>query len=133
MRSIRPMWKKRPRRTLRASFQRHPSETQLMSQMLTATPETVTLRRAVADDAVAIEHIAALDSSRPPAGEVLVAEVDGEVWAAVSLEDGHAVADPFRPSGEPTLLLLEHARRLRRGRGERRRPFGRRRLRPAIA
>jgi hypothetical protein len=95
----------------------------------------VTLRPALADDDVAIDHIAALDSSRAPAGEVLVAEVDGEIWAAVSLEDGHAVADPFRPSGEPTLLLLEHARRLRRARprGERRGRFGRRRLRPALA
>jgi hypothetical protein len=103
-----------------------------MSYTLTATPETVTLRRAVADDALALAHLSALDSRRPPTGDILVAEVDGEIWAAVSLEDRHAVADPFRPSGEPTLLLLEHARRLRRDRRERGRTFGRRRLRPAL-
>ena len=36
---------------------------------------------------------------------VLVAEVGGELWAAVSLVDGHLSADPFRPTGELQFLL----------------------------
>jgi hypothetical protein len=104
-----------------------------MSQT-TATPDTLILRRAVAGDAAAIERLAALDSRRAPTGDLLVAEIDGDLWAAVSLDDGHVVADPFRPSGEPAALLLEHAFRLRGGRRtRRRRPLGRGRLRPAFS
>ena len=49
-----------------------------------------------------------------PAGTVLAAAVDGDVWAAVSIEHGDAVADPFRPTGELVSLLHERARQLRR-------------------
>ena len=45
---------------------------------------------------------------------MLVAEVGGELWAAISLDDHHAVADPFRPTGELVALLVERARQLRR-------------------
>jgi hypothetical protein len=38
---------------------------------------------------------------------VLVADVDGELWAALDLDDGRLVADPFRPTvGAQRLLLL---------------------------
>lgn len=60
----------------------------------------LTLRLAVPADADALQRLAELDSTHAPRGDVLVAEVGGEVWAAVSLEDHHAVADPFRPTGE---------------------------------
>ena len=46
-------------------------------------------------------------------GWVLVAEVDGELWAALSLSDGRAVADPFRPSADVVGLLHERALHLR--------------------
>ena len=56
---------------------------------------------------------------------MLVADVKGELWAAVSLDDGHAVATPFRPSGELTFHLSERARELRgAGRDRTRRPRG---------
>ena len=45
---------------------------------------------------------------------MIVADAGGELWAAVSLEDGHAVANPFRPSGELTWSLMERARELNR-------------------
>ena len=45
---------------------------------------------------------------------MLVAEVGGELWAALWLDDHHAVADPFRPTGELVALLVERARQLRR-------------------
>ena len=62
-----------------------------------ASPD-VTIRYARPDDALALMDLADLDSSRAPHGIVLVAEVGGRLWAAHSLDDGHAVADPFRPS-----------------------------------
>jgi hypothetical protein len=74
----------------------------------------VTLRSARAEDAEALAALAALDSSHAPGGAVIVAEVAGELWAALSLDDGHAVANPFRPSGELTFRLAERARELNR-------------------
>src|SRR3954471_9307137 len=68
------------------------------------------IRHARPDDADALATLAQLDSSRAPRGDVLVADVQGELWAAVSVDDGHAVANPFRPSGELTFRLSEHAR-----------------------
>jgi hypothetical protein len=45
---------------------------------------------------------------------VLLAEVGDVLWAAISLDDDHLVADPFRPSGELAFLLARRARDLRR-------------------
>jgi hypothetical protein len=69
------------------------------------TDKTLTIRRADAQDAGALVRLAALDSASPPTGEALVAEVDHEVWAAVELDSGAAIADPFRPSGDLVDLL----------------------------
>jgi hypothetical protein len=71
-----------------------------------------TIRVAHAGDAAALERLAMLDSKPLPPGRLLVAEVDGELWAAVSLHGAHDVADPFRPSGELVLLLHERARQM---------------------
>jgi hypothetical protein len=78
-----------------------------------ASPD-VTIRYARPDDALALMDLADLDSSHAPHGIVLVAEVGGRLWAAHSLDDGHAVADPFRPTGELAFLLAERARQLSR-------------------
>ena len=101
------------------------------------TVADVVIRHARPDEADALITLAQLDSSRAPRGDVIVADVQGELWAAVSLDDGHAVANPFRPSGELTFTLLERARELR-GAGRdsmRRRPRGSRsrHARPAAA
>ncbi len=74
----------------------------------------LTVRYARDEDAEALALLADLDSSRAPRGTVIVAEADGELWAAVSLDDGHAIANPFRPSGELTFRLVERARELNR-------------------
>ncbi len=74
----------------------------------------VTIRHAGAADADALAALAKLDSSRPPRGAVLVAEVGGELWAAVSLDDNHLVANPFRPTGELAFRLLDRAREIDR-------------------
>jgi hypothetical protein len=93
----------------------------------------VIFRLADSDDGSAVARLAELDSAPAPVGPVLVAEVQGELWAALSLDDFHAVSDPFRPTGELLFLLVERGRQLRRGGhgGRRRRGLGLRR-RPAL-
>jgi hypothetical protein len=85
------------------------------------------IRQARLDDAAAVLRLADLDSSRVPSGDVLLAEVGDELWAAFSLEDGHAIADPLRPSADAVLILGQRARQLHRA--ERRGSYGRARLR----
>ena len=74
----------------------------------------LTIRWATPDDASPIARLAQLDESRPPRGVVLLAEVGQELWAAISLDDGHLIADPFRLSGEVAFDLAQRARRLKR-------------------
>jgi hypothetical protein len=71
----------------------------------------VTIRRATDADAFALKRLAAIDSAAPPTGEVLLAEMGNELWAAVSVDTGAAIADPFRPSGELVDLLRFRAER----------------------
>jgi hypothetical protein len=88
------------------------------------TNSTLTIRRASGSDAVALQDLAALDSSIPPRGNVLVAEVGSQLWAAVDVESGAAVADPFRQTADLVELLRFRADAIRgERRGERRR-FG---------
>jgi hypothetical protein len=63
------------------------------------------LRPATSVDAADLERLAALDSASPLEGEVLLAYAGGDVRAALSLETGRAVADPFFPSAELVALL----------------------------
>jgi hypothetical protein len=72
------------------------------------------LRYAGPDDVDALQRLADLDSKRPPRGVVLFAEVNGEPWAAVSLDDGHGVADPFRPTADLLLHMYRRANDLRK-------------------
>ena len=74
---------------------------------------TVVIRWAAEADRAALADLAALDSARPLTGEALMAVVDGEPWAAVSVEDGRVVADPFRPSALAADLLRVRAGHLR--------------------
>jgi hypothetical protein len=75
--------------------------------------QNVTIRWAVPADLPALERVAALDSKRLPAGPLLVAVVDGQIWAALSTLDEGAVADPFTPSGDLVGLLRTRASQLR--------------------
>jgi hypothetical protein len=74
----------------------------------------LTIRYAFPDDAAAIAALAAVDSQSVPEGVLLVAEVDGEMWAAVSLTAKGAIADPFRPAADVVALLQARARQLRK-------------------
>jgi hypothetical protein len=73
----------------------------------------ITIRRAHPEEP-GVLRIAALDSTRVPAAPLLVAEVDGQVRAALSLEDGKAIADPFHPTSDLLDLLRAHENATRR-------------------
>ncbi len=61
---------------------------------------------------MALARLAVLDSSEPPAQPMLVAEVDGELRAALSLRDWNVVADPFLPTAALVDLLRARAEQL---------------------
>jgi hypothetical protein len=78
------------------------------------TPVTrVTLRRAVAADAIALRRLAAIESATAPLGPALVAEIDGRLRAAVPLDGGAAVADPRHGGLDLVELLRVRASQLR--------------------
>jgi hypothetical protein len=69
----------------------------------------ITLRKATPDDAISLANLAALDSSRLPSGPMLLAEVEDELWAALSLSDETVIADPFHSTDELIELLQDRA------------------------
>jgi len=83
--------------------------------------ETVVIRRAAADDLDALRYLAALDSARALLGDVLVAESDGIVRAAYSVDEQRAIADPFIPTAHLVTLLQTRAAPLREARPKRNR------------
>jgi hypothetical protein len=66
---------------------------------------TVLIRAARGSDGDALGRLAALDSARVPAGELLVAETDGALVAAHAPGSGATIADPFRRTAEVVELL----------------------------
>jgi len=99
-------------------------------KQIPGNPAPLRIRQAHNADAAALARLASLDSSRAPRGDVLLAEVGGELWAAFSLEDGHHVADPMRPSADAVLMLAQRGRQLHR---DERRSHGRGRARVRFA
>ena len=71
--------------------------------------EAITIRHSTDRDSARVLQLAELDDRPAPIGDTLVAEVDGQVWAAVGIDDGGAVADPFRPAGDVVWLLQVRA------------------------
>jgi hypothetical protein len=65
----------------------------------------LTFRAASPQDADNLVRLAALDSSEPLVGPVLLAETRGRPVAALSLTDGRAVADPFQRSASAVAAL----------------------------
>jgi hypothetical protein len=71
----------------------------------------VVIRPARASDAADLAVLAALDSAAPLTGEVVLAEhSEGEVAAAMSLDTGAVIADPFVPTSQLVELLRTAAR-----------------------
>ena len=77
----------------------------------------VLVRPAQSVDTDDLRRLAALDSARPLTGDVLIAVQSGDVAAAMSLDTGAVIADPFQPTANLVDLLRTAAHP-----AERRRP-----------
>jgi hypothetical protein len=71
---------------------------------------TVLIRAARGADVAALDRLAQLDSAPVPTGDLLIAEADGALVAALSVDTGAAIADPFRPTADVVDLLALRAR-----------------------
>ena len=89
--------------------------------------DRIWVRLAAPGDAGALLRLAALDSQPLPDGAKLVADLGGELVAAVPLAGGPAIADPFRPTADLVELMRLRAAQLT-GTGRRAR-----RLLPSVA
>ena len=85
---------------------------------MTFTTPTISIRAATHGDGAALARLAALDSAPVPFGPVLLAEVDGQPRAALSVSDDRVIGDPFARTAQLAELLRVHARATL-GRGER--------------
>jgi hypothetical protein len=84
--------------------------------------DSITIRPAYADDELAIRKLAELDSAAVPERPLLLAEVEGELRAAISLRDQAVIADPFVRTADLVALLAFNAAQLTpQSAGERRR------------
>jgi hypothetical protein len=72
------------------------------------------IRLAVTADEAQLRRLAHMDSARSLSGQALLAEQGGSVIAALSLGDGRAIADPFRPSADAVAMLRVRAAQLSR-------------------
>src|SRR3954468_6794473 len=82
------------------------------SQENSGLDPAVTIRRAGPNDERALRRLAGLDSARVPDGPVLMAEIDGQAVAAISVLSGDSFADPFTPTLELRRLLELRASQL---------------------
>ena len=78
----------------------------------TLEPESITIRPLREEDVPAVELLAELEE-RPCRGALLLAEVEGTIEAAISLEGGETVANPFSESEAAVSLLHVRAAQLR--------------------
>ena len=100
----------------RAAGHRHVfGEDQLAAQL----DGTLALRLAHPDEAPIVHRLAQLDDAEDLTGEVLLALLDGEAIAALSLRDGRVVADPFHRT-EAAVAVLRLRAGERAGKGSRR-------------
>jgi hypothetical protein len=95
-----------------------------------ASAPAVLLRIAGVDDEQVVRDLAELDGAPALEGEALLALIDGEAVAALSLRDGHVVANPFVRTEAAVVLLRLRAKHVSGSRPRRRRRFI---LRPRFA
>jgi hypothetical protein len=79
----------------------------------TLEPESITIRPLREEDVPAVELLAELEERVVPSGPLLLAEVEGTVEAAIGLEGGETVANPFSESEAAVSLLHVRAAQLR--------------------
>ena len=78
-----------------------------------AADAPLTIRHATSTDFPALERLAALDSHRIPSGELFVGEVDGRLLAAMSIDTGSVIADPFEHTASIVDVLRVQSRAVR--------------------
>ena len=71
------------------------------------------IRYATPRDTDALSRLAELDSQKPLDGRVLVARHDGTPAAALSLDDGRVIADPFQRTAHQVATLRMRAGAIR--------------------
>ena len=95
----------------------HPSisRTQGLSALAPDAADNIEIRLAAAADRPALDRLTELDSRPAGAlhGDVLLAEVQGDPVAALSLDDDLLVAHPFRHTKPVAQLLSVRAQQLR--------------------
>jgi hypothetical protein len=77
------------------------------------TTPHITVRHFAERDIAGIQRLAILDEKPLPSGGVLVAERAGELVAALPVDGGDALADPFQPTADVVALLKVRAKQLR--------------------
>ena len=87
-----------------------------------STDLSITIRAAAPGDDRALRRLAQRDTQALPEGNLLVAEVGGELRAAISLDSGEVTADPFHRTQELVQMLT--VQRLQCGAARRRRTGG---------
>ncbi|HKJ36826.1 MAG TPA: hypothetical protein VKA36_09695 [Solirubrobacterales bacterium] len=85
----------------------------------------MTIRGAGPGDADALRRLAELDGDRLPLSPVLIAELDGNAIAAMSLSERRVIADPFRRTEHARRMLFEQADWQERSAAEAERRLGR--------
>ena len=91
---------------------------------------TYVIRLAGDEDELALERLAEVDEAAPLEHPILVGEIDGEVAAALDLDSGRAIADPFVPTAS---LLIQLRMRAAAMEAYARRPNVADRIRAALA
>ena len=98
-----------------------------VARLRAATPygareQDVVIRSARPQDDLAIAALAVLDGAERPLGRVIVAEIDGEIVAALPLDGTGAFSDPFRRTSDLVALLEARAKQIAGERARSHRP-----------
>ena len=103
----------------------HETQLEIAARAAALHPVPLAIRPACAADAAALRRLAELDTSplaarelptRAADGKVLIAEADGKPVAALALDDGLLVGDPFAPTAGVAALLRMAASQIARAR-----------------
>ena len=73
----------------------------------------IAIRPARDSEMALLQDLAAIDSAKPLEGPVLVAVVEGRIWAALALDGERVIADPFLPTAPAVELLRLRLAQLR--------------------
>lgn len=82
-------------------------------------PGELRIRASGPADQVALARLAQLDGARLPVGDHLLAEEDGALRAALALEGGSVLADPFHRTADIVAMLELRAAGLKPAAGRR--------------